>query len=70
MLMLCWDASLRLDEHVSPPRVRIAHAVEAEDSRRQSASAAFVAERRVDQKALMPVSARPTVSWCTVSVPS
>jgi hypothetical protein len=24
-LVLCWDASIRLDERVSPPRVRIAH---------------------------------------------
>jgi hypothetical protein len=30
-LVLCWDASLRLDQRVSPPRVRIAHAVERED---------------------------------------
>jgi hypothetical protein len=29
-LILCWDAALRLDQHVSPPRVRIAHAAEAE----------------------------------------
>lgn len=29
-LILCWDAALRLDQHVSPPRVRIAHAVELE----------------------------------------
>ena len=30
-LLLCWDASLRLEQRVSPPRVRIAHAIEAED---------------------------------------
>jgi hypothetical protein len=30
-LILCWDASLRLDERVSLPRVRIAHAGEAAD---------------------------------------
>jgi hypothetical protein len=24
-LILCWDASIRLDERISPPRVRIAH---------------------------------------------
>jgi hypothetical protein len=30
-LILCWDASLRLDERVSPPRVRIAHIGEAAD---------------------------------------
>jgi hypothetical protein len=29
-LLLCWDASSRLDERVSPPRVRIGHAAEAE----------------------------------------
>ena len=28
-LVLCWDASIRLDERVSPPRVRIAHRGEA-----------------------------------------
>ena len=30
-LVLCWDASLRLDERISPPRVRIAHAAEREE---------------------------------------
>ena len=29
-LIVCWDAALRLDERVSPPRVRIAHAAELE----------------------------------------
>jgi hypothetical protein len=47
-LILCWDASTRLDERVSPPRVRIAHVGDRED---ESA-----------QNALMPVSARPTVN--------
>lgn len=31
-LVMCWDATLRLDQHVSPPRVRIAHAAELERS--------------------------------------
>jgi hypothetical protein len=31
-LIICWDASERLDQHVSPPRVRIAHAGDADDS--------------------------------------
>ena len=30
LLILCWDATLRLDQHVSLPRVRIAHAAELE----------------------------------------
>ena len=30
-LILCWDACIRLDERVSPPRVRIAHIGEAAD---------------------------------------
>jgi hypothetical protein len=47
-LIICWDATARLDQRVSPPRVRIAHAVDREE---------------IDQKALMPVSSRPTVSW-------
>jgi hypothetical protein len=28
-LVLCWDASARLETRVSPPRVRIAHAGES-----------------------------------------
>jgi hypothetical protein len=31
MLVVAWDATLRLDEHVSPPRSRMAHAVELEN---------------------------------------
>ena len=31
-LIICWDAALRLDQHVSPPRVRIAHVAEVERS--------------------------------------
>jgi len=30
VLILCWDASCRLDERVSIPRVRLAHALEEE----------------------------------------
>jgi hypothetical protein len=30
-LILCWDASMRLDERVSPPRVRTDHIGEAAD---------------------------------------
>lgn len=30
MLIIAWDATLRLDERVSPPRMRMAHAVEVE----------------------------------------
>ena len=30
ILIMCWDAALRLDQRVSLPRIRIAHAV-AED---------------------------------------
>lgn len=29
-LLLCWDATIRLDEHVSLPRPRLAHALELE----------------------------------------
>lgn len=25
VLIVCWDAALRLDQHASPPRMRIAH---------------------------------------------
>jgi hypothetical protein len=30
-LVLCWDASLRLEQRMSPPRVRIAHALDREE---------------------------------------
>lgn len=30
VLIICWDASSRLGERVSPPRARIAHALEDE----------------------------------------
>lgn len=33
-LILCWDAAARLDERISPPRVRIAHAGEREEATR------------------------------------
>jgi hypothetical protein len=31
-LVLCWDASARLEARISPPRVRIAHAGERSES--------------------------------------
>jgi hypothetical protein len=33
VLIICWDASSRLGERVSPPRSRIAHALDEEDIR-------------------------------------
>lgn len=30
MLIVAWDATLRLDERMSPPRMRMSHAVERE----------------------------------------
>lgn len=30
MLIVAWDATLRLDEQMAPPRMRMSHAVEAE----------------------------------------
>ena len=30
MLIVAWDATLRLDERMSPPRMRVSHAVEME----------------------------------------
>jgi hypothetical protein len=30
MLVVAWDATLRLDERAAPPRMRMAHAVERE----------------------------------------
>lgn len=31
VLVVCWDASSRLEERVSPPRAKVAHVVEEED---------------------------------------
>jgi hypothetical protein len=31
VLIMCWDASARLEERVSPPRTRIAHALSEEE---------------------------------------
>lgn len=33
VLLVCWDAALRLDRQVSLPRLRIAHAVEMDQDR-------------------------------------
>jgi len=30
VLVACWDAAFRLDQHASPPRMRIAHVMEQE----------------------------------------
>jgi hypothetical protein len=35
-LLICWDASLRLDERVSIPRARIAHAADASEASQQT----------------------------------
>ena len=37
VLIICWDASSRLGERVSPPRSRIAHALDEEEMSRPSA---------------------------------
>ncbi len=29
-LVIAWDATLRLDQRIAPPRMRLSHAVEAE----------------------------------------
>jgi hypothetical protein len=31
-LVICWDRSARLDERISPPRVRIAHALDRNEA--------------------------------------
>lgn len=38
VLIICWDASSRLEERVSPPRARIAHAMEEHEMFRSTAS--------------------------------
>ena len=39
MLIVAWDASLRLDEQSSPPRMRVSHAVEVENDLQAMTSA-------------------------------
>jgi hypothetical protein len=38
VLIICWDASSRLGERVSPPRARIAHALEEDEMFQASAT--------------------------------
>ena len=38
VLIVAWDATLRLDERVSPPRMRLSHAVEVESELQASMS--------------------------------
>ena len=38
VLIVCWDASSRLEERVSPPRARMAHAVEEDEMFQPAAS--------------------------------
>lgn len=38
MLIVAWDATLRLDERMSPPRMRLSHAVEVDGELRTMAS--------------------------------
>jgi predicted metal-binding membrane protein len=38
MLIVAWDATLRLDERMSPPRMRMSHAVEMEGEMQTMAS--------------------------------
>lgn len=38
VLIICWDASSRLGERVSPPRSRIAHALDEEEMIRPAAA--------------------------------
>jgi hypothetical protein len=39
VLIICWDASSRLEERVSAPRVRIAHALAEEEMVRTAGAA-------------------------------
>ncbi len=38
VLIVCWDASSRLEERVSPPRPKLAHVVEDDEMFRSTAS--------------------------------
>lgn len=57
-LVICWDRAARLDERGSAPRVRIAHAIDREEAALGANGRALIEH----QNALIPVSARPTVS--------
>jgi hypothetical protein len=43
-LIICWDASERLGERVSPPRTRIAHALDDEEVMRAGSVSGFSVE--------------------------
>ena|SRR5687768_2514415 len=38
VLIICWDASSRIGERVSPPRARLAHAIEQDEMFKPTAS--------------------------------
>ena len=38
VLIICWDASARLDQRVSPPRPKLTHAVDEEEMFRPTAA--------------------------------
>lgn len=44
VLIVCWDASARLDERVAPPRARVPHAVEEDELFLASSSGSFRVE--------------------------
>lgn len=43
-LIVCWDASERLGERVSPPRVRVAHVLEDEEVMRAGSASGFTVD--------------------------
>lgn len=44
-LIVCWDAALRLDQHVSPPRMRLSHAADMETPEPTSQSTLAIKRR-------------------------
>jgi hypothetical protein len=51
MLIVAWDATLRLDERMSPPRMRMAHAVEVESDLRRNGGLGFARQAGLRKEA-------------------
>ena len=53
MLIVAWDATLRLDERMSPPRMRMSHAVEVESDPHRNGSLSLARQAGIRREALL-----------------
>jgi predicted metal-binding membrane protein len=51
MLIVAWDATLRMDERMSPPRMRMSHAVEVESDPNRNGGLSFARQASIRREA-------------------